>query len=148
LDSVQIDEIIVSERFDETRREIASSADSVQIKLSLISVESDEFLPGAVVTILSCGNSKASILGSAFLTVEYSDGSLMESFIDSKTNPADINGDGLFDGSDHQIFFEKYFTKYGDETWDIFSTLCDFDNDDSVGSGLIDIALFGIYSAR
>ena len=148
LDGVQIDEIIVSERFDETRREIASSADGVQIKLSLISVESDEFFPGAVVTILSSGNSKASILESAFLTVEYSDGSLMESFIDSKTNPADINNDGLFDGSDHQIFFEKYFTKYGDETWDMLSTLCDFDNDDSVGSGLIDIALFGIYSAQ
>ena len=148
LDSVQIDDIIVSERFDETRREITSSADGFQIELSLVSVESGEFLPGAVVTILSSGNSKTSILESALITVEYSDGSIMESFIYSKTNPADINGDGLFDESDRQIFSEKYFTKYGDETWDMFSTLCDFDNDDSVGSSLIDIALFGIYSAQ
>ena len=148
LDSAQIDEIIVSERFDETRREVTSSADGVQIKLSLLSVESNDFFPGAVVTILSSENSKTSILESALLTVEYSDRSLMKSFIYSKTNPADINGDGLFDESDNHIFFEKYFTKYGDETWDMLSTLCDFDNDDSVGSSLIDIALFGIYSVR
>jgi hypothetical protein len=148
LGSAQIDGIIVSERFDETRREIVSSDDGFQIKLSLLSVESDDFFPGAVVTILSSENSNTSILESALVTVEYSDRSLMESFIYSKTNPADINGDGLFDESDHHIFFEKYFTKYGDETWDMLSTLCDFDNNDSVGTGLIDIALFGIYSVR
>lgn len=60
---------------------------------------------------------------------------------------ADINHDGIIDEADLELFRSSYGKKRSDPDWDETAVLSDLTNDDTVGSTILDLAIFGIHSS-
>jgi len=60
---------------------------------------------------------------------------------------ADINRDGIIDEADLELFRASYGKRRGDADWNEVAVLSDLTNDDTVGSTILDLAVFGIHSS-
>jgi len=67
--------------------------------------------------------------------------------LEERFHLADINQDGIIDEDDLELFRASYGKKRGDPDWDEVAVLSDLTNDDTVGSTILDLAIFGIHSS-
>ncbi|KUK90541.1 MAG: M6 family metalloprotease domain-containing protein [Thermotogales bacterium 46_20] len=75
------------------------------------------------------------------------EGRLVQVLLDQRGHLADLNQDGFIDEEDLQLFRESYGKKRGDPDWDEMAVLCDLNNDDTVGSTIMDLAVFALHSS-